>query len=48
MANWQAWLAAMGGLVSLGEWLNAGVTPWYATIGGLVAIIFGIWAAYAE
>ncbi len=49
MANWQAWVAALGGLVALGEWpLGAGGTPWYAIIGGLAAIVFGVWAAYME
>ncbi len=48
MANWQAWVAALGGLVALGEWIGAAATPWYATVGGLAALIFGVWAAYAE
>jgi len=47
MTNWQAWIAALGGLVALGEWF-APSQPWYATIGGLSAIIFGVWAAYAD
>jgi len=47
MAIWQGWVAALGGLVAMGEWF-APVSPWYATVGGLAAIIFGIWAAYAE
>ena len=50
MENWQAWVAALGGLVALGQWpLGAGAaTPWYAIIGGLTAIVFGVWAVYAE
>lgn len=50
MANWQAWTAAFGGLVALGElWPGTvGATPWYALVGGLAALIFGVWAAYSE
>ena len=49
MANWQAWVAALGGLVALGQWLAPpGASPWYATVGGLAALIFGVRAAYAE
>ncbi len=47
MANWQGWIAALGGLITLGEFSVSQSTPWYATIGGITAIIFGIWAAYA-
>lgn len=48
MANWQGLIAALGGLIALGEWIRAAATPWYATLGGIVAIIFGIWAAYTQ
>jgi len=45
---WQAWIAALGGFVSLGQWFAVGANnPWYATIGGLAAIIFGVWAVYS-
>jgi len=47
MANWQGWVAALGGLISLGEFITAQATPAYATLGGIVAIVFGIWAAYS-
>lgn len=47
MKNWQAWVAALGGLVSLGELLG-GAASTYATVGGLLALVFGVWAAYAK
>lgn len=48
MTNWQAWIAATGGLVALGElWPGTIGTSWYALIGGLTALIFGIWAVYS-
>ena len=48
MQNWQAWVAALGGLISLGEAMVAASTPWYAVVGGLLAVVFGVWAAYAK
>lgn len=51
MANWQAWTAALGGLVALvGEWAMAAGSghQWTVTVGALAALVFGVWAAYAE
>ena len=48
MTRWYGAVAAIGGLVALGEWIYAFSPPWYATIGGLMALIFGIFAAYCD
>lgn len=44
-SKWSAWLAALGGLVSI-IGLYVGATSLWVWIGGLSAIIFGVWAAY--
>ncbi len=44
--KWMGWLAALGGLVAiLNQWI---LDPYFLWIGGLVAIIFGIWSAMAK
>ena len=48
MANWQGALAAAGGFIALLEWIPAVNPPWYATVGGIVALVFGILAAYSN
>jgi len=48
MTRWYGAVAAMGGLVALGEWFSAASPPLYATVGGLVALVFGIFAAYCD
>ncbi|MBU2523118.1 MAG: hypothetical protein KKE23_02390 [Nanoarchaeota archaeon] len=48
MARWYGVVAAVGGLIALGEWLYAVNPPGYATIGGLMALIFGIFSAYSD
>ncbi len=40
MASWGAWLAIIGGVISvIGQWMPA---AWLAFIGGVVAVIGGI------
>lgn len=48
MARWYGVVAALGGLITIGEWISATSPPWYATIGGLTALIFGIFSAYTD
>jgi len=44
MASWAGWVAAVGGLLTvLGVLVNLGT--WAYWIGGLLALIFGIWGA---
>ncbi len=48
MAKWAGWIAALGGLIALASPFIkniAFVTDWGAQIGGVIAILFGIWAA---
>jgi len=46
MTNWQGWLAALGGLASL---IGAFVPlQWLVYLGGVVAIVFGAWAAMSK
>ena len=41
--GWTGWIAALGGLVAiLNQWV---LDPYFLWVGGLVAIVFGIWAA---
>ena len=43
MAGWQGWIAALGGLIALIALYTGGeILTW---IGGIVAIVFGIWAS---
>ncbi len=47
MAKWAGWVAALGGLVALLTNYVPQLQSLYGVeIGGLTAIIFGIWAAY--
>ena len=48
MARWYGVVAAIGGLFALLEWADAINPPVYATIGGLTALIFGIFSAYSN
>jgi hypothetical protein len=49
MAGWTGWVAALGGLISLGQLMsNSLASSWYAVIGGIIAIVFGIWAAMSD
>lgn len=45
MGEWQGWLAALGGLVALGSQWVASAQSIMLWVGGLAAIIFGIWAS---
>ena len=42
--GWTGWAAAVGGLASI---IGAFVTqvPWLTWVGGIVAVVFGVWAA---
>ena len=46
MTIWQGWVAALGGLLGVSNIYYP--SAWLGWIGGLAAIIFGIWAVYAE
>ena len=49
MAKWTGWVAALGGLIALATPYVSQLEPLYGVqIGGLVAIIFGVWAAMQE
>ena len=45
MGNWTGWVAALGGLITLATPYVTQIQSWGAQLGGVVAIIFGIWAA---
>ncbi len=45
MANWTGWVAALGGLIALASPYVTALNAWGPQIGGVVAIVFGIWAA---
>lgn len=45
MAEWQGWVAALGGLVAIvSQWVQ-GAELALLWIGGLAAVVFGIWAS---
>ena len=43
--KWAGWVAALGGLLSLGHYVPS-MASWAVPLGAILAIIFGIWAAY--
>ncbi len=45
MSRWTGWVAAAGGLLSLGYYIPS-ITNWAVPLGAAVAIVFGIWAVY--
>jgi len=45
MAKWSGYIAALGGLLALIGNYVASITSWAVPLGGIVAIIFGIWAS---
>ena len=46
MVGWTGWVAAIGGLISL---IGIGYGPaWVDWLGGILALVFGIWAAMAK
>ena len=45
--GWHGWIAALGGLVSIIGAFTV-LVDWMTWVGGIVAIIFGIWAAVAK
>ncbi|MBS3135051.1 hypothetical protein J4406_01605 [Candidatus Woesearchaeota archaeon] len=46
MDSWTGWIAALGGLVAILDMWFA--HPYFLWIGGLAAIIFGVWGATAK
>jgi len=45
--GWQGWVAAVGGLASIiGGFVSA--VGWLSWLGGIVALVFGVWAALAK
>jgi len=47
--GWTAWIAAIGGLlVLLGEYAITTAAGWMVPLGGILALIFGIWAAISK
>lgn len=45
MARWTGWIAALGGLVSLGYYIPS-IASWSVPLGAVAAIVFGIWSVY--
>ncbi len=45
MAGWTGWVAAAGGLLAFGYYIPSAAS-WLVPLGGLTAIVFGIWAAF--
>jgi len=48
MAGWTGWVAAVGGLLTLLGYVSALEGLYLRPLGAIVAIIFGIWAAYSD
>lgn len=47
MDNWQCWVAAAGGLLTLlGTWVGALASLTW--LWGLVALVFGVWGALGK
>lgn len=46
--KWTGWVAALGGLVSvIGLYVGStSALTWFVWLGGLTAMIFGVWAVY--
>lgn len=44
---WQGWIAALGGLLALISVYVPGAT-WLLWVGGIVAIVFGVWASMGK
>jgi len=47
MAGWQGWVAAVGGLLAIIDIFTATSGQWLTWVGGIVAILAGVWSAYA-
>lgn len=45
MGNWYGWLAALGGALVVIELLGVQTGDTLSWIGGIAAIIFGIWSS---
>lgn len=48
MAKFAGWIAAIGGLLALVGNYVAAMTAWAVPLGGVIAIIFGIWAVFGK
>ena len=47
MAKWTGWVAALGGLLAgLPSVGVSAIEGWSIPLGAILAIVFGIWAAY--
>ena len=46
-ANWTGWLAGVGGLLTL-LGVIIGFGSWAYWVGGILALVFGIWGAAAQ
>ena len=46
--GWQGWIAALGGLLVLIQLLFAPAATWLSWVGGIAALIFGLWGALAK
>ena len=44
---WQGWIAALGGLISI-IGFSAAAVSWMTWLGGIIAIIFGVWVSLAK
>ena len=45
MDGWQGWIAALGGLLAI---LSTYIGGWALWVGGIVAIVAGIWASMGK
>mgnify|MGYP001575366897 CR=1 FL=1 len=45
MVGWQGWIAALGGLLAIVDVFLQTGSQWLTWVGGIVAIVFGIWAS---
>ena len=48
MTKWGGWVAALGGLVALVGYYVPSITAWAVPLGGVVALLAGIWAVYEK
>ena len=45
--RWTGWVAALGGLLAFGYYVPS-IASWAVPLGGLIAIVFGVWAVYEK
>ncbi len=46
--GWTGWIAAVGGLASIIGAFVPTATNWLVWVGGIVAVVFGVWAALVK